>query len=99
MLLRGLRSLRTHEDSRNNALCALSGKKADLKANVSFLVITDTDLFVDNLVSLVLCRCPEQNELKCVTQNCSSSPLPKLGRYLGLICLVSGLIKSMFLQG
>ncbi|KAI1233960.1 hypothetical protein IHE44_0004416 [Lamprotornis superbus] len=42
-------SLRTHEDSRNNALCALSGKKADLKANVSFLVITDMYLFVNNL--------------------------------------------------
>lgn len=54
MLLLALRSLRTHEDSRNNALCTLSGKKADLKVNVSFLMITDMDLFVDNLVSSVL---------------------------------------------
>lgn len=82
MLLLALRSLRTHEDSRNNALCALSGKKAHLKVNASFLVITDMDLFGDNLFSLVLYMCPEQNELKCVTQTCSSSLLPKLGRYL-----------------
>lgn len=37
---------------------------------------------MDNLVSLVLYMCPEQNELKCVTQTCSSSLLPKLGKYL-----------------
>lgn len=82
MSLLALRSLRTHGDSRNYALCALSGRRAYLKANVSFLVITDIDLFVDNLISLVLCVCPEQNERKCVTQTCSSSPLPRLGRYL-----------------
>lgn len=59
MLLLALRSFRTHGDSRNYALCALRGRRADLKANVSFLVITDIDLFVNNLVSLVLCVCPE----------------------------------------
>lgn len=70
MLLLALRSLITQEDSRNNELCVLSGKRSDLKANISFLVITDIGLLMGDIVSLVLCMCPEQNELKCATHTC-----------------------------
>lgn len=88
----------TQEDSRNNALCVLSGKRSDLKANIFFPVITDIDLLMDNLVSLVLCMCPEQNELKWVRQTCwQQLTFAQFRKVLlsGLLCLVSEPLKSM----